>query len=66
MSKHIDLIAVGALLLASALAPRVQLAIHTGQGPLHLLSIHSLSPVVIAPPRVPAMPRLPHLHFPRA
>jgi len=61
MSKHIDLIAVAALLLAFAFAERVH-----GLMQVHLLQarvfrMHAIRPLVISPPQVPAVPRLPHL-----
>ncbi len=64
MSRHIDLIAVGALLVAFALASHLHDALHLRLSQARVFRIHTLSPVVVAPPRVPSVPhlsRLPHL-----
>ncbi len=63
MSRHIDLIAVGALLLGFAFAAHVHNSFHIGQSRLGLMRIRTMNPKVIAPPAVPHLPRLPQ--FPR-
>lgn len=65
MSKHVDLIAVAILLLVVALTSRMHDALRSGQASLQFIRIGAGSPIVIAPPRVPAVPRVPHFRFPR-
>ncbi len=65
MSRHIDLIAVAALLLSFALVGHVHNAVQMGLSQTRL-RIHSLSHLNITPPHVPAVPRMPRLpHLPR-
>jgi len=64
MSKHIDLIAVGALLLAFTSAARVHDTMQLHFVNSRMFRVHTLSPIVVVPPHMPAaphMPRLPHL-----
>ena len=63
MSKHIDLLAVGALLLVFAVGSQSHAAIHIGAVPVQLLRIRSMNPIVVRPPHPPAVPHFPH--FPR-
>lgn len=63
MSKHIDLLAVGALLLAFAIGAHLHAAIRVGVTPAQLLRIRAINPVVVVPPHFPAVPHVPH--FPR-
>jgi hypothetical protein len=63
MSKHVDLIAVGALLVAFAFAARVHDMAYIGIGQTRIFRVHALNPIVIAPPHAPMPPRLPA--FPR-
>ena len=62
MSKHVDLIAVGALLVAFALTARVHDMMYIGFGETRMFRMRPPNPI-ISPPRIPAMPRLPR--FPR-
>jgi len=61
MCKNVDLIAVGVLLLAFAFAARVHEMVHFGFGQTQMFRIRAVSPVVVVPPHMPAVPRLPHL-----
>jgi hypothetical protein len=61
ISKHVDLIAIAALLLAFAFAERLQEAMHLSFGQARLFRVRALNPIVIVPPHVPAVPRVPHL-----
>ena len=63
MSKHIDLLAVGALLLVFAVGSQIHAAIHIGAVPGQLLRIRTMNPIVVRPPHPPAVPHFPH--FPR-
>lgn len=63
MSRHIDLWAVAALLLAFAIGSQIHAAIHLGAMPVQLLRIHTINPIVVRPPHPPAVPHIPH--FPR-
>ena len=66
MSKHIDLIAVGALLLSFGFAARVHEVVHLGTGRTQMFRIRAIKPVVVVPPHTPAVPCLPSLwHLPR-
>ena len=66
MSRHIDLIAVGVLLLGFAFAAHVHDAVHMGQGHLRLMRIRTMNPVIVAPPAAPSVPHFPHFsHLPR-
>lgn len=60
MSRHIDLVAVAALVLAFVLAARVHDSLRTGMWQGRLFRIHRMTPVIVAP-RVPVAPRLPRL-----
>jgi hypothetical protein len=64
MSKHVDLIAVGALVLAFAFAARVQEMVHAGMGQARTFRLRTAHPVVMIPPSVPAVPRI--LSYPGA
>jgi hypothetical protein len=59
MSRHIDLIAVGALVLAFAFATRVHEVMHARVAQSGLFRVHAINPVVIVPPRMPAVPSPP-------
>ncbi len=70
MSRHIDLIAVAALLLSFALVGHIHNALQMGLSQTRLFRIHSLGNATghmnITPPHVPAAPRMPRLpHLPR-
>jgi hypothetical protein len=61
MSKHVDLIAVAALLLAFALAARIHevASVHLiGAG---VFRVKPPNHFVVAPPRVPPWPHIPRL-----
>jgi hypothetical protein len=57
MAKHIDLLAVGVLLLAFLFAARIQEAIHLGGGSVRLIRIHAIDPVVVVPHHLPQASR---------
>jgi hypothetical protein len=63
MSKHVDLIAVGALLVVFAFASRVHDIVHIELGQARFFKVRPFNPVVVVPPCVPAAPRIPR--FPR-
>jgi hypothetical protein len=63
MAKHIDLLAVGALLLVFAIGARVKDVMHPGTMSVQMLRIRAINPLAVRPPHVPAVPHLPH--FPR-
>jgi len=66
MSKHVDLIAVGVLLLAFAFATRLHELASMSIAQTRVLRILPVNPTMAAPPRVPPTPRFPHLprvHF---
>jgi len=61
MSKHLDLIAVGALLLAFAFVTRVHELASMEIARTHVFRAYPVRPVIVAPPHVPRLLRLPHL-----
>jgi hypothetical protein len=61
MSKHVDLIAIGALLVAFAFTARLHELAAIGVAQTRAFRVRPIHPVVVVPPRVPAAPRLPHL-----
>ena len=63
MSKNVDLIAVGVLLLVFAFAAHVSEAAHVSLLHARVFRLRPFTPVVIVPPHVPAVPHL--LHLPR-
>lgn len=63
MSKHVDLIAVGALLVAFAFAARVHDMAYIGIGQTRMLRVRPWNSIVVVPPPAPMPPRLPD--FPR-
>jgi len=66
VSRHVDLIAVAALLLSFALVGHVRNAVQMGLSQTRLFRIHTLSHMTISPPHVPPVPRVPRLpHLPR-
>ena len=62
MSKHVDLIAVGAL-LAFAFATRVHELASMEVARTRVFRAFPVRPIIVAPPQVPRARRL--LHFPR-
>ena len=67
MTKHVDLIAVGAMVLAFGFAAHVHEALHANLSPAErALHIRTFAPIRITPPQPPAVPHLPRLpRFPR-
>jgi hypothetical protein len=61
MSKHVDLIAVGVLLLAFAFVWRLHDVVHLHIASANVMRVRPMSPFVVSPPHVPALPRLPHI-----
>jgi hypothetical protein len=61
MSKHVDLIAVGVLLVAFAFAASVHDMVHISLGQAGMFRVRAMNPIVVTPPRMPMPPRLPHL-----
>ena len=65
MSKNVDLIAVGVLLLAFAFASRVHEFVSVEIGRTHVFRTFPVRPIIVAPPHAPHVPNAPHLpHFP--
>jgi len=61
MSKHVDLIAVGALLLAFAFAASVHDMVNIRFGQAGIFRARTVNPIVVVPPRMPMPPRMPRL-----
>ena len=61
MSKHVDLIAVGALLVAFAIAASVHDMVYLGLSQAGMFRVRAVNPIVAVPPRMPMPPRMPHL-----
>ena len=65
MSKHIDLIAIGFLLIAFAFGAQFQNALQSGIRQGRFLELRQMRPVIAVPPCMPALQhlaRLPRLH----
>jgi hypothetical protein len=62
MCKHVDLIAVGVLLCAFAIAARVHEVVSLEIARTHVIRVLPERPIVVAPPHAPHAPRL--AHFP--
>jgi hypothetical protein len=60
MCKHVDLIAVGFLLLAFAFAARLHESASLEIGRTHVVRAFRARPIIAAPPHVPRLPCLPH------
>jgi hypothetical protein len=60
MSKHVDLIAVGVLLLAFAFVTRLHEVASIGIAQTRVFRVLPVSPIIVAPSCVPP-PRFPHL-----
>jgi hypothetical protein len=61
MSKHVDLIAVGVLLVAFAFAASLHDMVYIGLGQGGMFRVRAVNPIVVVPPRMPMPPRMPHL-----
>jgi hypothetical protein len=60
MSKHVDLIALGLLLLAFAFFARLHEVASMEIARNHVFRAFPVRPIVVVPPHVPRPPRLPH------
>jgi hypothetical protein len=63
MSKNIDLIAVATLILAFMFAAHVHQMAQISMARSRLFNVRPVHPIVVSPPRVPAVPRF--AHWPR-
>jgi hypothetical protein len=61
MSKNVDLIAVGILLLTFACAARVHQFVALEIGRAHVFRTFPARPIVVVPPHAPHIPGTPHL-----
>jgi len=57
MSKNIDLIAVAALILAFLFAAHLHRMAQISMARSRVFNVRPIHPIVISPPRVPAVPR---------
>lgn len=60
MSKNIDLIAVAALILAFMFAAHVHQMMQVSVARSRVFNVRPIHPIVVSPPRVPAVPHFSH------
>jgi hypothetical protein len=65
MSKNVDLIAVGVLLVGFAFAARLHEFASFGIAHTRAIRVLRMTPIVVTPPHVVSPPRLPHFPGPR-